>query len=147
MLFIKLLLIILSFLDLFERSDEKIIQSFQVSGIEVLSDTGYVPVTHIHKTKPFQVYHITTETHDLYCADNHICFDGSLNEKYVQDFRPGDLIMTDLGPEKVLKISSYSQKVCMCDMTVDSPDHRYYTDGILSHNTTTSAIFMLWYII
>lgn len=134
-------------IDSHERSDEKIIQSFRVSGIEVLSDTGYVSVTHIHKTKPFQIYHIITESHDLYCADNHICFDESLNEKYVQDFRPGDLIMTDCGPEKVLKVSTYSQKVCMCDMTVNSPDHRYYTNGILSHNTTTSAIFMLWYII
>ena len=27
----------------------------------------------------------------------------------------------------------------------DSSNHRYYTDGILSHNTTTYTIFCLWY--
>ena len=143
----RILLIILEFLDRFEKSDEKIIQSFEISGIEVLSDSGYIPVTHIHKTKPFLIYHIITESHDLYCADKHICFDENLNEKWIQDFQPGNLIMTETGPEKIIEIKIFNRKVCMCDMTVNSPDHRYYTNGILSHNTTTSAIFMLWYII
>ena len=35
----------------------------------------------------------------------------------------------------------------MFDMTVDSDDHRFYTDGILSHNTTTAAAFILWSIL
>ena len=32
----------------------------------------------------------------------------------------------------------------MCDVSVDHPHHRYYTNGILSHNSTTTAIFCLW---
>ena len=147
MWFINFLFKILNWIDSKEKSDEKLVESFEVSGIEVLSDSGYVPVTHIHRTKPFQVYHIISETHDLWCADTHICFDGNMNEKYMVDFQKDDIIMTDSGPEEVLSVTSYPYNICMCDLTVDSEDHRYYTNGILSHNTTTSAIFMLWYII
>lgn len=35
----------------------------------------------------------------------------------------------------------------MYDITVDSDDHRFYTNGILSHNTTTVAALLLWYIL
>ena len=31
----------------------------------------------------------------------------------------------------------------MFDLTVDHPDHRFYTNGILSHNTISSAILIL----
>ena len=34
----------------------------------------------------------------------------------------------------------------MCDLTVDSKEHSYYTSDILSHNTTTSAASIVYYI-
>jgi hypothetical protein len=33
----------------------------------------------------------------------------------------------------------------MYDVTVDSDDHRFYSNGILSHNTTVAAGYLLWY--
>jgi len=35
----------------------------------------------------------------------------------------------------------------MYDITVNSKNHRYYTNGILSHNSTTYSIYILWYIL
>ena len=35
----------------------------------------------------------------------------------------------------------------MFDCTIDSEDHSYYTNGILSHNTITTAIFLTWYLL
>ncbi len=32
----------------------------------------------------------------------------------------------------------------MFDITVDDDNHRYYTNGILSHNSTTTRAFLLW---
>jgi len=31
----------------------------------------------------------------------------------------------------------------MFDLTIDHPNHRFYTNGILSHNTISSSIFLL----
>ena len=35
----------------------------------------------------------------------------------------------------------------MFDATVDHPNHRLYTNGILSHNTICSSIMMLHYVL
>ena len=36
------------------------------------------------------------------------------------------------------------RKFCMGDITVQDDNHRFYANGILSHNSTTTAIFCLW---
>lgn len=33
----------------------------------------------------------------------------------------------------------------MYDIHVDSDEHRFYSNGILSHNSTSYSIFCLWY--
>lgn len=35
----------------------------------------------------------------------------------------------------------------MYDVSVNSENHRFYTNGILSHNSTSYSIYVLWYII
>lgn len=139
---------LISSLDSSEKSEEKLIKSFQLDGIEVLSESGFVPATYIHLTKPFEIYTVTTENgHELKCADEHLIFTPQMRTVWAKDLKVGQEIMTKEGPSKVLSISKIDTKVCMCDITVDSEMHSYYTNGILSHNTTTSAIYMLHYII
>ena len=139
---------LISLLDKFERDDEKLIHSFRTDGILVDTDTDFQPVSHIHITKPFNIYTLELANgYRLECADTHIVYDEDMHEVFVQDLRTGDRIMTDQGPSEVVHVSGSSTKVCMCDVTVADDNHRYYSNGILSHNTTTSAIFMLWYIL
>ena len=139
---------LISSLDSSEKSEEKLIKSFQLDGIEVLSESGFVPATYIHLTKPFEIYTMTTENgHELKCADEHLIFTSQMKTIWAKDLKVGQEIMTKEGPSKVLSIFKIDTKVCMCDITVDSENHSYYTNGILSHNTTTSAIFMLHYIL
>ena len=33
----------------------------------------------------------------------------------------------------------------MYDCTIDSDEHTYYTNGLLSHNTTIATLYILWY--
>ena len=35
----------------------------------------------------------------------------------------------------------------MYDITVNSKNHRFYSNGILSHNSTSYSIYVLWYIL
>ena len=145
---INFLLWILQILDRkYKDSPEKLVKSFSISGVEVKTDTGFKPVSHIHLTKPFKIYNIKTQDFHLECADNHIVFRDDLSEVFVKDLCVDDYIMTERGPQRVTHISVLNREVCMCDLTVADDNHRYYTNGILSHNTTTSAIFMLWYIL
>ena len=144
----KLLIQLICFLDAFEKNDEKLIHSFRLKGIKVETDTGFKSVSHIHMTKKFVLYKILLENgFSLECADTHILFDENMEEIFVKDLSVGDFIQTKHGIKKIIKKEKLNNKICMCDITVDDDNHRYYTNGILSHNTTTSALFMLHYIL
>lgn len=132
----------------YQNSDEKLVESFDVSDIRIKTDTGWSQVTQIHKTKPFEIYHIKTNKGlCIDCADNHIFYNEQLQEKFAKDFSIGDNIMTEYGVQQIAKIIKYSNEVCMCDISLNDMNHRYYSNHILSHNTTSSAIFMLHYIL
>lgn len=123
----------------------KTIQEIEINDIEIKTDTGYKPITNFLLTKPFDQYTITVENgYSLICADRHILFDEYLNEIFCEDLHIGDKIMTDEGPQKIISISKDNTKVMMCDISVDDDNHRFYSNGILSHNSTTTAIFCLW---
>lgn len=134
---------------------KKIIESNEVSDFEVLSDTGYVPVTKIHKTQPYRVYEIRTDSGKvLEAADIHIVYrqtyaeDHIINDAvWIKDLNIGDYILTKDGPEKVVSIYKAPYKLSMYDLTIDNDDHRYYTNDILSHNTTTVSAFLSWMLI
>lgn len=143
---IRIIIFVISLLDKFERDDIKLIKSFNIEGVKVKTDTGYKPLSHIHLTKSFQVYKLKLKNGlELECADTHIVFDKNMNEVFVKDLNIGDYIQTEEGLVQVIDIYTKPYKLCMCDVTVDDENHRFYSNGILSHNTTTSAIFMLWY--
>ena len=111
--------------------------------IEVLTDTGYHPIKSINKTKAFKIYRIFDVDGSvlLECADNHIVFNENMEEVFVKDLHPGSIIQTDHGASVAWRIENTDWYQEMYDIEVDHPDHRYYTNSILSHNTTTTAIF------
>ena len=116
--------------------------------IEIFTDTGFSPVSRLMLSKPFDIYKITLENgYWLECADEHIVFDTDFNEIYVDQLHTGDYIQTDQGLQKIISIEHYNTKVCMGDITVDDDNHRFYSNGILSHNSVTTAIFGLWKIL
>lgn len=126
---------------------DKIQDTLELDGYEVLTDSGYQPMPSIHLTKPFTIWEVKTNTgRTLKGADTHILFDEYLHEVYIKDLKINQGVMTDDGVEWITSIKSFKSKVQMFDATVDHPDHRYYTNGFLSHNTVTASIFNAWYI-
>ena len=143
---IQLIYLILEYLN--TNSEEKLIKSFELNGISVSNENGWTNATHIHLTKPFEIYKLTLENGlTLECADEHIVFTKDYKEKWVKDLTETDYVITQYGLSKVVSVKRIGKFVNMCDMTVDNDRHSYYTNGILSHNTTTSAVFMLHYIL
>lgn len=127
--------------------ERKFVDSIPVSDWEIMTDTGWKPITAIHKTVPYRVYEIITETgKTLKCADTHIIFDESYEEIFARNCL-GKRIITVDGSELVVDLIIHDDWDNMYDLTVDSEEHRFWSDGILSHNTTTAAAFFLWYIL
>ena len=118
-------------------------------GIKVLTDVGYQPISYIYNTKPFTIYKVILENgYSIECADKHMLFDENLNIIYADELVENvSKVMTDRGPSTVKSVTISNIKVSMCDVSVEHPYHRYYTNGILSHNSTTTAIFCLWSIL
>ena len=117
--------------------NRKFISSIDLENLEIETDTGWQPISKIMKTVPYQVWKLETESgRTLECADDHIIFDETFNEIFVKNITPDTLIQTINGAERVRSVTKDDREENMFDITVDSPDHRYYTNGILSHNTT-----------
>ena len=113
--------------------------------IDVLGDDNFYPLTHLYKTKPYLLYYIETDNgHKLYCADKHRVFTGKMTEIYVEDIVPGETILYTIdGPSVVTKLCKFDFELSMCDLTVEHETHRFFTNGILSHNSVTTAIIAL----
>jgi len=120
--------------------EKKIINTKKLENIEVLTDNGWEVAVNIHTTIEYDRFILRTDNFELHCADNHIVFDDKLNEIYVKNLNIGDKIYTENGLEVVLEIQNTGIKETMYDLEIDSNEHRYYTGGILSHNTTLAKI-------
>ncbi|MFA7408418.1 MAG: terminase family protein [Anaerolineaceae bacterium] len=126
--------------------DPKFIESFEVSEWEVMTDTGWEEITHSHKTIPYQIYTVVTcRGKHLSCADDHILFRADYTEIFVRDLVIGDEVRTTDGVEVIKDILIGYTFENMYDLSVNSDNHRYYTNGFLSHNSTVVAAFILHY--
>lgn len=104
--------------------------------LQVLAPEGWVPVTHVVKTVPLPLWRIATVDYHLECADQHLV------ETVMYGFIPADrllagmLIVTKNGPQEVILSESCNTMESLYDIRVDSASHRYYAEGISSHNST-----------
>lgn len=125
--------------------ERKFVESFDIDDYEILTDTGWQDATAIHKTVKYDVWQLRTNTHMLKCADDHIVFDASMNEVFIKDLAIGQCIFTDAGLEEVTSLHKLDAQDNMYDVELaDNTNHRYYTNGILSHNTTCYTVFCMW---
>lgn len=127
---------------------KKVINSIAINEYEVLTDTGYSPISFLHNTQPYDIYHLRTENGKyLQCADNHIVFNEQFDEIFVSELTTASYIMTDEGLSRVSSVTKSNIKLSMSDLTVEDLNHRFYANGILGHNSVTSALFILWFLL
>lgn len=115
------------------------------------SDFGHV--TNAFRTVPYQTWELKTNNHVLVGADKHrvIREDGTC--AWIEELLPGDRILTSIGVDTVTYAKNLGIRTHMYCVEVHTPDpldpknHLYYTNGILSHNTTCAAAYLLWFAI
>lgn len=124
---------------------EKFIESHKVEDYEIWTDEGWADIQEVHKTIKFDVWVVETENFELQCADEHIVIGEDKKEIYVKDLKIGDKIITENGPENVTRVEKLDlEPEHMYDLSIDSENHTFFSNGILSHNSTLATIFMLW---
>lgn len=126
---------------------KKIINTiFLDNNIYVDSDKGFVQVDEINITQPFQKYKLELENGlILEGADNHVVIcDGNI-AKLMTELTDNDYVITKEGLSKVKSIKKVYGKISMFDLSINTPDMTYYTNDILSHNTVSTAIYIIWY--
>jgi len=122
-----------------EQPYRKFIEKFDVDEWEINTDYGYKPIKSIGKTVPYEIWEIRTGRGiTLRCADTHIVYDLEYDEIFIRDLnltsRP-DYIQTNNGVDLVESVVNTGVMENMYDIEVDDENHRYYTNGILSHNS------------
>jgi hypothetical protein len=124
---------------------EKFIESHKVEDLEIWTDEGWVDIQEVHKTIKFDVWAVETENFEIQCADEHIVIGENREEIYVKDLKIGDKIITENGAERVIRVEKLdAEPEHMYDLSIDSENHTFFSNGILSHNSTLATIFMLW---
>lgn len=123
--------------NLSDNIERKFINTWDIEDFQILTDDGFVDIKSLHETIPYIKYHIETFNGlILDCADNHIVFDENMNEIFVKNLRNEDKIMTANGIDTIICVECTNIEENMYDFELDeNSNHRYYTNGILSHNT------------
>jgi hypothetical protein len=129
------------------ESLKKITKTTKISDYEVLTDDGFVDIEALHETIPYEVYHLKlSDGKELKCADNHIVFKFNeenpfiFNEIFIKDLKKGDKIITQYNSNgvesEVIELTNLGYEEVMYDLELkEGSNRRYYTNGILSHNT------------
>lgn len=123
----------------------KFVESSHLSNYSVLSPEGFIPIKQALKTVPYDIWNLVLEDgYTLKCADLHIVntVDG---DKFVKDLTTKDFINTHNGPKQVVSVVETNHSEDMFDLELDGDYHHYFTNGIVSHNTTISGAHLLYY--
>ena len=126
----------------------KFIEQFNSNDWEVETPSGWQDFSGIAKTIEYDEWIVTTEFGKfLICADKHIFIDKNWDQIFCEDLKVGDEIQTSDGIEKILSVEITKNKSNMYDLVDVGGGNIYYTNGIVSHNTTTVVSYLLHYIL
>jgi|SaaInlStandDraft_4_1057021.scaffolds.fasta_scaffold43651_1 predicted ribonuclease YlaK len=109
--------------------------------VDVNTDTGFKPIKQYNEKGVKQCYKLIFEDNfTLECSYDHFIMDAGDNWWSPENLIAEDdmflqlMFQTDKGYKKLLEIVDIGEKEIV-DLEVDDDNHRYYTNGILSHNS------------
>jgi RecA/RadA recombinase len=108
--------------------------------IEMDTPDGYQPLGEWYDKGELHMVSIVTENNSTTCAVNHLI---QLNDEswvLADELSVGDVIKTRSGVDVVLETLNLESKQECYDFEILHNNHRYYGDGIVSHNSGKSFI-------
>lgn len=105
-----------------------------VSRYRIFSADGYVPAVQWRNKGVKPCVRLSTATRTITASRDHFFEMADSRWKYAAYIVPGELILTDTGPEAVVSVVDAEPQEVF-DFHIDHENHRYYTAGISSHNS------------
>ena len=119
------------------NNNKKFIEVFETGDWEVETDSGWENIIASGKTVNYKIFELTLQNNfRLRGADNHIVINEKGEKLYLCELTSRDYIKTSIGVSKVKTIIETEEYENMYDIEVNSENHTYYTNNILSHNST-----------
>ena len=130
-----------------ENPLDKFLDLIPLNGWSVESEEGWSPIEEINYTSPYQLYELLLDNGlKLEVANHHLLFTDH-GVKCLSDLENQDQLITTKGLSSIKRIKKTFHKISMLDLAVDNSHRSYFTNNILSHNTISAAIYILWFII
>ena len=107
--------------------------------VSIDSPDGWVKLINWFDKGVMDMVSIKTSSRSTVCAVNHMVQLESKLWKPASAVKVGDVLLTDTGSQEVVSVETSDPQECY-DFTVDHINHRYYGDGISSHNSGKSYI-------
>lgn len=103
--------------------------------VEVNSPDGYVPVTAYVDKGMWEEYVLTTiRGKNVRCNENHL-FETDRGWISAKNLLGKTFLVLGENGFTIATVKKTDRKIPIVDITVDHPNHRYYTDEVSSHNT------------
>jgi len=131
------------------EQNETFIKTRNISGsnLKIKTNTSVSKIVEVHLTEPLDKYKITLENGmELFGSPLHTLINENKEEISLINSL-GEYIITEYQPQKVIQIDDLKVKEQMYDVSIESEEQLYFTNGILSHNsgkTVTISTFLLW---
>ncbi len=124
----------------------KFIESAVLENIYTENNFGLVEITRSLKTIKYDIWHLKLEDGcELKCADEHLVFT-KFGFKQVMNLKITDHVRTKDGWSKLKSLEKLNLPPDhMYDLEINDKEHTYFSNNILSHNTTIIAMFLLWF--
>ena len=106
--------------------------------IEIDTPDGYQSILEWFDKGVLPLVKITTENGSTICARNHPIQRSDKTWALAAEL-VNDEIITKNGIERIISIINYGEDLCY-DFEIDHPNHRYWGDGICSHNSAKSYL-------
>lgn len=106
--------------------------------VRLMTPTGWKDVLKAYKTKPLPVWRVETSQRFVEAAPEHLLILADGEHCQAQDLLPGDIVVSETGSEEITQSWLTAEPAApMYDFEIEGPDHVYFSNGLLSHNSST----------
>lgn len=124
--------------------ESEIAEEYTVTNKQVKTPYGWCEIKKVYKTIPLQVWEVFTIHHRLEASAHHLVLTPT-GCKELHTLNVGDTIFTETGLETIFYIAPTNRVEPLYDITIDNPNGLFYSQGIVSHNSTTFCARQLIY--
>jgi hypothetical protein len=124
--------------------ESEIAEEYTVTSKQVKTPYGWCEIKKVYKTIPLRVWELFTIHHRLEASAHHLVLTPT-GCKELQTLNVGDTIFTETGLETIFYIAPTNRVEPLYDITIDNPNGLFYSQGIVSHNSTTFCARQLIY--